>query len=114
MVAPPNVMTQNAAEQPLRGVILDVDGTLLDSNEAHAHAWVRALAKNGHNVPYDRVRPLIGMGSDKLLPKLVGVQKDSDQGKKLTEDWSKIFESDYLPHLKPFPKVRELLQRMRD
>ena len=47
----------------LRGVILDVDGTLVLSNDAHAHAWVEAFRdEGGREVPYARVRPLIGMG----------------------------------------------------
>ena len=46
----------------LRGVILDVDGTLVDSNDAHARAWVEALKEGGFDVPFERVRPLIGMG----------------------------------------------------
>ena len=49
-----------------RGVLLDVDGTLVDSNDAHAHAWVEALAEHGIVVPFEKVRPLIGMGGDKL------------------------------------------------
>ena len=43
-------------------VILDVDGTLVDSNDAHARAFAEVL-----EVPFERVRPLIGMGSDKLI-----------------------------------------------
>ena len=47
---------------PLRAVLLDIDGTLLDSNEAHAQAWVQACASQGLTVPFERVRALIGMG----------------------------------------------------
>jgi len=43
-------------------VILDVDGTLVDSNDAHAHAWVAAFASAGITVAFDRVRRAIGMG----------------------------------------------------
>ena len=56
----------------LRPVIFDIDGTLVDSNDAHAHAWVDSLAEAGHHVTFERVRPLIGMGGDKVLPELVG------------------------------------------
>ena len=45
-----------------RAVILDVDGTLVDSNDAHAHAWVAALAEHGITVEFARIRRLIGMG----------------------------------------------------
>ena len=40
----------------VRGVVLDVDGTLVDSNDAHAHAWVRALREAGYRIPFERVR----------------------------------------------------------
>ncbi|MFD1730974.1 HAD family hydrolase [Deinococcus malanensis] len=47
---------------PYRGVIFDIDGTLVDSNDGHARAWVRAFADAGFEVPFEQVRPLIGMG----------------------------------------------------
>ena len=46
---------------PYRAVLLDVDGTLVDSNDAHAHAWVDALAESGRRVDFLRARPLVGM-----------------------------------------------------
>ncbi|WP_219904405.1 hypothetical protein [Stenomitos frigidus] len=54
----------------LKGVLLDVDGTVL-SNDAHAHAWVEAFAAYDHTVPYETVRSLIGMGGDQVIPMLV-------------------------------------------
>lgn len=55
----------------VQGVILDVDGTFVLSNDAHARAWVEAFAEFGYTVPFERERPLIGMGADKLIPKVV-------------------------------------------
>lgn len=60
-----------------KAVILDVDGTLVDSNDAHAHAWVEALAAHGHRVPFAEIRPLIGMGGDRLLPRVTGIDANS-------------------------------------
>lgn len=96
-----------------RGVILDVDGTLVDSNDAHARAWVEALAAFGHGVPFERVRPLIGMGGDKLLPALTGLDKESDEGTRISARRRQIFMRRYLPHIRPFPAVADLLRRMR-
>jgi beta-phosphoglucomutase-like phosphatase (HAD superfamily) len=48
-------------------VILDVDGTLVDSNDAHARAWVEAFAERKITVPLEAVRRAIGMGADKLI-----------------------------------------------
>jgi HAD superfamily hydrolase (TIGR01509 family) len=97
----------------LKGVIFDVDGTLLDSNDAHALSWVEAFAEAGYDVPFDVVRPLIGMGADKLLPKTIGISHDSDEGKKLVARHSEIFEERHLPRLRPFKGARDLVQRIR-
>ena len=63
----------------IHAVIFDVDGTLVDSNDAQARSWVDALKEFGYSVPYEKVRPLIGMGGDKVLPETIGVQKDSER-----------------------------------
>lgn len=97
----------------LRAVILDVDGTLVDSNDAHALAWVDAFAEAGHRVDYDHVRRLIGKGGDKLMPEVSGVEKESEEGEQISARRSTIFKERYLPSLRPFPRTRELLQRMR-
>jgi len=97
----------------LQGVIFDIDGTLVDSNDAHAQSWVDAFAEAGYEVPFDVVRPLIGMGADKLLPKTIGVSHDSDKGKRLLARRSEIFRGKYLPRLKPLPGSRALVLRVR-
>jgi HAD superfamily hydrolase (TIGR01509 family) len=96
-----------------KGVILDVDGTLVDSNDEHAKAWVKAMKENGYEVSFEKVRSLIGMGSDNLLPTTIGVKKDSPEGKKLSDSWSKIFKEEYLPGIKAFPGAKELIERIR-
>jgi HAD superfamily hydrolase (TIGR01509 family) len=98
----------------LKGVIFDIDGTLVDSNDAHAQSWVDTFAKAGYEVPFEVVRPLIGMGADKLLPKTVGIRHDSDEGKKLLKRRSEIFRKQYLPNLRPLPGARALVIRVRD
>jgi HAD superfamily hydrolase (TIGR01509 family) len=97
-----------------RTVLLDVDGTLVDSNDAHARAWVEALAAHGHRVPFEKVRSLIGKGGDKLLAETVEIDKDSDAGQSIDQLRSQVFKEKELPGLKPFPAARELLQRMAD
>ena len=52
----------------IHGVILDVDRTLIDSNDAHARSWVEAMAAYGYRVAFEKVRPLSCMGGDKVLP----------------------------------------------
>jgi HAD superfamily hydrolase (TIGR01509 family) len=96
-----------------RAVILDMDGTLIDSNAAHVKAWVDVLREFGHEVSEQEIWPYIGMGGDNLLPAAVKISKESEEGKKISERRGEIFKSRYLPHLKPFPEVRSLLERMK-
>jgi HAD superfamily hydrolase (TIGR01509 family) len=96
----------------LQAVILDVDGTLVDSNDAHAHAWVEALGAFGVVASFERVRPLIGMGGDKLLPLVAGISDEEPGGKEISARRAAIFREKYLPTLQAFPKVIDLLARM--
>lgn len=92
-------------------VILDVDGTLVDSNDAHARAWVEAFAEHGITAPFETVRRAIGMGGDKLMPAVAGIGEESPQGSRISERRAEIFRTKYLPAVRSFPRVRELLER---
>jgi|SRR5215213_2247310 len=100
--------------KPVRGVILDVDGTLVDSNDAHARAWVEALAEHGIEAEFEKVRRLIGMGGDKLLPEIAGVEEGTPLGKRISDRRGEIFKEKYLPSVRPLPGSRELLKRMKE
>ena len=67
--------------ESVRGVILDVDGTIVDSNDAHAHAWVRASMPGATTSSTERIRPLIGMGGDKIIPRVTGLAAGSVSGR---------------------------------
>lgn len=97
----------------LRGILLDLDGTLLDSNDAHADAWVEALAAFGYDVPFDRVRPLIGMGGDKLIDRIVpGLTTHAGVGKEISECRRQILNERYMDSLEPTPGARDLVLRL--
>lgn len=96
----------------LRGVLFDVDGTLLDSNDGHAASWVDVFIESGYDIPFERVRPLVGMGSDKLVPELTGLDHESPEGTRLIERKKAVFEERYLPHLRATHGARPLLERM--
>jgi len=98
---------------PLEVLLLDIDGTLVDSNDAHARAWVDVLSDAGFPAAFAEVRRLIGMGGDKLLPKMSGVSKEEPLGKELSEARTRRFTEHYLPTLRPFPGVRPLMERVR-
>ena len=95
----------------IKGILLDIDGTLLDSNDAHARAFEKAFAEHGLEIPFDHIRPLVGMGSDKLIPSLTGFEHDSEQGEKVSARKKGIFEERYLPQLEPTRGARALLER---
>jgi phosphoglycolate phosphatase-like HAD superfamily hydrolase len=92
-------------------VILDIDGTLIDSNDAHARAWMDAFSEAGVQVDSQRVRRAIGMGSDKLMPQVSGISEESPEGERISSRRGEIFRSRYLPHIQPFPRVRDLIER---
>ena len=92
---------------------LDVDGTLIDSNDAHAQAWVAAFNEAGIDVSQDRVRRAIGMGGDKLMPHVAGLAADSAEGERISKRRGEIFQTVHLPHIQPFPRVRDLLLRFQ-
>jgi HAD superfamily hydrolase (TIGR01509 family) len=93
-------------------VIFDVDGTLVDSNDAHAAAWVDTFKAFGRPVPFDAIRSRIGMGGDKLLDELAGIDIDSAQGQAMSTHRRKLFERDYLPTIQPTRGARELIARL--
>lgn len=95
----------------LGGVLLDVDGTLIDSNDAHARAWSDALAEVGRTVSVSEIRPLIGMGGDNLLPKL-GLDPESGEGKAVSQRRGEIFLAREVPRVRPTPGARELVARL--
>jgi HAD superfamily hydrolase (TIGR01509 family) len=97
----------------LRGVIFDIDGTLVVSNEAHARSWVETLSEAGYDVPFDVIWPMIGMGGDKLLPAATGIAADSTLGEQLSDRRWEIFQSKFLPTLRPTDGARALVERIR-
>src|SRR5579872_598140 len=99
----------------LCGILLDVDGTLLLSNAAHARAWAETLAEFGHDIPAERIQPLIGMGGDRLLPALVpGLSTEEGEGKRIADRRQELFLECYVRWLKPAPGTRDFLLFLRE
>lgn len=99
----------------LQAVILDVDGTLILSNDAHAQAWVEAFATYGYDVPFDKVRPLIGMGGDKVIPKMVpGLNKEEGDGKAISQKRKELMIEKFAPTLPSANGTRELVLHMKE
>lgn len=96
-----------------KGVIFDIDGTLVDSVDLHAQAWQDALAHFGYDVAFQDIRQQIGKGGDQLLPVFVPPEDFARRGEEILEWRSEHFKERYLPRVRAFPKVRELFERIR-
>lgn len=99
----------------LSALIFDLDGTLLDTNDAHVESWVRSFGRHGYKVDADRVGPEIGKGGDNLVPSILGEAAEAREGEKLrettTEEFLKIARE---RRFKLYPKVEALLDALRE
>jgi HAD superfamily hydrolase (TIGR01549 family) len=98
--------------KPLKAAIFDVDGTLIDSVDFHAQAWVEAFTEFGITVPFEKVRRQIGKGGDNLMPVFLSGKQMRTFGQDLDAFRSGHFKRKYLEYLRPFAGVRPLFQRL--
>jgi len=99
----------------IEGVILDVDGTLVASNDTHAQAWVAAFAAFGYEIPFEQVRPLMGMGGDQVIPRLVpGLSSEEGVGRQIADHRRGLIVNEFSSALAPTQGARELVQKLRD
>ncbi len=94
-------------------VVLDVDGTLVDSNYQHAFAWYRSLRSLGETFPIWRIHRLIGMGGDQLLPTLAGDEVEARIGDEARERQGKEVDA-LLDQIAPLPGARDLLVAVKE
>jgi HAD superfamily hydrolase (TIGR01509 family) len=93
--------------------VLDVDGTLIDSNYQHALAWYRALRSVGETYPVWRLHRLIGMGGDQLLTALGGEDLERRVGDQARELQGKNVDA-VIDEMAPLPGARDLLVAIKD
>jgi HAD superfamily hydrolase (TIGR01509 family) len=101
----------NAQQGSLKAVVFDVDGTLIDSVDVHAQAWVDAFAEFGHEFRFGDVRRQIGKGGDQLMPVFLSKAEIDRFGEKLEERRGLLLK-ERLHRIKPFPAVRALFQHV--
>ncbi|TFV53735.1 HAD family hydrolase [Blastococcus sp. TF02A_35] len=96
-----------------RIAVLDVDGTLVDTNYQHALAWYRAFRSLGETFPVWRIHRLIGMGGDQLVAALGGDEVEERIGEEARERW--VTEADPLmEEVAVLPGARELLLALKE
>ena len=98
----------------IEAVLCDIDGTLVDSNWLHASAWKDAFAQIDIDVSLEDVRRQIGKGGDELIPVFVPWWKREAVEQPLKRYRELVFRQNFLGQVRPFPHVRELLQRMKE
>ena len=93
--------------------ILDIDGTLVDTNYHHALAWYRAFRQHGELLPIWRIHRHIGMGGDQLVESLCGEQVERDKGDDIRAA-EKVLYMELIDEVEPFDGARELIQELKE
>ena len=96
----------------VRAVIFDVDGTLINSNEAHVQTWVEVFRHFGFERDAAAIRPQMGKGGDNLMPLFLSSEEIDRFGEKMEKLRKELFTKQHLPYLRPFPQVRALFERL--
>ena len=92
--------------------VLDVDGTLVDTNYQHALAWFRAFRRFDLTLPVWRIHRAVGMGGDQLVPAVAGAEFERAHGDAARDAWSEEFEP-MAGEVQPFDGARDLLVDLR-
>lgn len=100
-------------DKKIKGVILDIDGTLIDSNHAHALAFIKAFEDYEFIVSYEKIRSLIGVGGKEIIFKITGLQQDSSESQDIIKKQGEYFRENYFSQLKVFPRTKDLIIQMK-
>jgi HAD superfamily hydrolase (TIGR01549 family) len=93
--------------------VLDVDGTLVDTNYHHAIAWYRAFRQHGELLPVWRIHRHIGMGGDQLVAALCGERVEEEQGDDIRAA-EKVLYMDLIEEVEPLHGARELIVELKE
>lgn len=94
-------------------VLLDVDGTLVDSNYHHTLAWWTAFREHGYAVPAWRIHRAIGMGGDRLVSAVAGDEAESRSGDRIRDSWEEQYDA-VLDQVSPLPGAKDLMAALHD
>ncbi len=97
------------------GILLDIDGTFVLSNDTHAQAWVEAFAAYGYEVTFEQVRSLIGMGGDQIIPQFAPALNDQEgTGKQIADRRKELILTKFGSQIVPAKGARALVQKLQD
>lgn len=94
---------------PLRGVLFDVDGTLLDTNYLHVLCWAEAFAQHGFHIPSACIHHAVGMGAHEMMGALLGRGHDPSLDEPLKKAHTTLY-AQHWGHLQPLPRAAELIR----
>ncbi|MGI8585479.1 MAG: HAD family hydrolase [Thermoleophilaceae bacterium] len=93
--------------------ILDIDGTLVDSNYHHTIAWYRAFRRHDILLPVWRIHRHIGMGGDQLVTALCGKDAEDEVGEEIRSDEKDLY-AELIDEVEPIEGARDLIVELRD
>src|SRR3954468_19018136 len=93
--------------------ILDVDGTLVDTNYHHAIAWYRAFLRHDMVLPLWRIHRHMGMGGDQLIGSLCGEQVEKESGDSISDAENDLY-MELIDEVRPFAAARRLIMGLRE
>jgi len=96
-----------------RAAIVDVDGTLVDTNYHHTLAWYRSFRDHDVTIPVWKLHRHVGMGGDKYVAAVAGDDVEQRLGDDLRGRWEEIFE-EMIPEIAPLPGARDLLVGLKE
>jgi HAD superfamily hydrolase (TIGR01549 family) len=94
-----------------KAVLLDIDGTLIDSTYHHAIAWQRAFTSLALPIPLHRIHRTVGMGGDKLVAAVAGDRVEQRHGDELRDRWREEY-AGLKDEVLPLPGAADLVRRL--
>lgn len=98
----------------LEAILLDIDGTLIDSNDKHTDCWVEAFAHFDKQVAWDEIRGQIGKGGDLLVPDTMNAREMQAFGEKLKKYRGELWKEKYMDGVRPFPGAVEAIRALHE
>ncbi len=108
----PTLATSPRVKPFTQAILLDIDGTLVDSNDKHTRCWIEAFAYFGKTVEWTVIRDQIGKGGDLLVPDTLNAREMRRFGDELQQYRGELWKRDYMSSVEPFPGVVDSIRAL--